>query len=720
MATGPEEYLFVTNFLRRGVDCMPEENLFLAFTLSGLRAFDTHSGAQRWQHPQGGVLDWGGESIVMAESPDLFLIDKATGRELWRCREDQYGRIVNARLSHDGSRLLALFSADPDGGTQRYTTVLYDTETRGRRVFGDMPDAFPVAFLPDGKTALFIRLSNPAKASVPAGSRDLSREFFLMDLDSGRASEGHAIPDAQCGPWGSLSASGLFAMVCPWKDGVTGLRIFDTRTGSLVRDLGDIPEHFSEPAWSADEKCLYFITYDQKKACVLDAQTGAIQQTLSRPGHTLLRVRIQRPMEGPDMVLSHDEDRNVWYWPPTPDAAPARVFDGRRIAPDSLVMKFENGGHLSAYNRAPGKTLLSTYRVKGMEKTGEWRLPGRDRFWGGLFNLTMTHCAVNDSHGDGRLQSTSVEVYARDAETPLFSGTGVTLALSPDGRFLVIQTEGKRALLQDLQEKRTIGIFDAKSEWDTGVEASFSDDGRRVAVNAWPALEVVDIAEGFPRRSMTVEAGQRGFNCTQNDWNHGHGQSLCFSPDGTLLLSGAYGRAWLHDAGTGALLRTFTEPKRFLETQGRGDLGLKYSLEQTARDWAGMVTDRYKGSGSIQVAFAGRGDRVITHAAGQVVRVWDSRSGELLHTIETGLPEKRNKYWTIRNHIILGDNGDYAFAYNSDNFGTASLWSLEDGGLARRYRFPDSPTRSIALADDARSVYVLDRGELERWAGRDD
>ena len=99
---------------------------------------------------------------------------------------------------------------------------------------------------------------------------------------------------------------------------------------------------------------------------------------------------------------------------------------------------------------------------------------------------------------------------------------------------------------------------------------------------------------------------------------------------------------------------------------------------------------------------------------------FDSRSGALLQTIEAGLPEKRNRNGAINNRIVLRDAGDYALAYNRDNFGPASLWSLVDGGLVRRYRFSNNAYRPFAIApsDDAKSVYVLDGDSLYRWPGR--
>jgi WD40 repeat protein len=718
MATEPEECVLFGNPQDRGVDFMAEENLFIMTTQSGLCAFDIQSGAQRWHRKQGANVAWGRKHVLGWTNNELFLLDKATGREVWWRREDRYGHVASAMLSPDGSRVVALF--DPNNNDRnarpRLTTVVYETASRNQRVFSDMPNAFPVAVLPDFRTALFCRVMANQTSSML--SPDLPKEFFRVDLDSGSASEGHMLQATSYSPWGGLSASGLFAVCSQKIGGPTGLKVLDTATGALVRDLGQIPEEFARPTWTADEKGLYFTTYDQKKACVLDTQTGALQQTLSRPGHKMLKVRIQSPDEGPDMVISQDEDRNIWFWPPAPDATPTRLFDGQRIAPGS-ALGFQRGGYLTAHTEVSGKDALTAYQMEGMTKTGTWRLPKQNMQYGyGLFNRTMTHCVNRGFGGNGRSESNSFEVYADGVETALSSGKGDPLALSPDGRFLVVQTSGKRVVLQDLQEKRTVHVFDFVLDWDGQGQAVFSDDGRRVAVNAYPNLEVVDLTADFPRRKMAPDSGKEGFSCSQGTWNFGNGQSMCFSPDGTLLLCGGYGRAWLHNADSGALVHSFTETRQFYEAQPYAQGGFMRSLEQTARDWAGLATDRYKSPGPVHVAFAAFGDRILTQAGGQVVRVWDTHTGDLLRTIEAGLPEKRNQNGMISNRVVLSDNGDYALFYNRDNFAPASLWSLADGERIRRYQFPDKIPFTFAVPNDGACVYVMAGDTLHRWPGR--
>ena len=113
MATQPEECVFLAAPLYNGLDCMPEENLFLLSNRNGIRAFDIRSGAQRWHHPGGASVEWGGKRLAGWTENELFLLDKASGRELWSRREDGYGHISWTLFSPDAKRLLAVFDSNP-------------------------------------------------------------------------------------------------------------------------------------------------------------------------------------------------------------------------------------------------------------------------------------------------------------------------------------------------------------------------------------------------------------------------------------------------------------------------------------------------------------------------------------------------------------------------------------------------------------------------------
>jgi WD40 repeat protein len=730
MATQPEECVFLTNPAWFAVDCMPEEHLFLMANQSGIYAFDTRSGAKLWQccfasaHTQ---MQWGRKHVLCWKKDRLFLLDKSSGRELWSRQETRYGGLLGARLWPGEARVFAYCgseAAQRDGNTPTFTLVLYDLDGPEQRVLGEIKDAYPAAFLADGRTVLFQRVQAPVTLSSQRPATAPS-QFFFLDVDNGKRSEGHMLPGTGYGyaGWNALSESGLLAMAFWKKDCPTGLKLYDARSGALVRDLGEMPDMFGGVTWSADEKCLYFLTLDRKGACVVDSQTGAIQQTLSRPGHTLFRVRIQRPDEGPDMVLSQDEDHNFWIWPPSPDATPTMVFDGGRLFSGSLGLSLREDGYALVtdvdYNPVTGQALkqfkLTAYLLDGLKKNGTWMLPTHSSYsTPSVFNRTMTHYAdVSCKEVESwKPENRNYAVYSDTAEAPVCSGPGNPLALSPDGRFLVVQIDGKSAVLRDTSAKEQEAVCSFAVKCDdcdsVSMHAVFSDDGMRMAVAAYPNFEIVYLTDGYPRRSLVPEK--------EGDLS---GNSFCFSPNGKRFLAGAYGRACLFDADTGALLHAFQETERYAETwRGWGGETLD-GIANRARDWAGLVTDRFKTTKRVEVAFGRGGATIITHAVGQIIRVWDGNTYALLQTIKTELPEKRDDRGDIvQNLVVLNPQADYAFCYNRINAGLASLWSLNSGALVRRYKLAEPIQNNVVVSDDGTSVYLVSNGQLYRWPGR--
>jgi WD40 repeat protein len=265
------------------------------------------------------------------------------------------------------------------------------------------------------------------------------------------------------------------------------------------------------------------------------------------------------------------------------------------------------------------------------------------------------------------------------------------------------------ASLYDAQTDRIIGHYAPSNKESLRpiirIRAAFSDDGKQMALNNGESIEVTDLSGDYPRHAMKASVKQF--------WSG----TLCFSPDGKRLLCNGYSGAWLFNAESGAVLHNFLETERFADMYRHQNGGIWNSLAGTAMDWAGMVTDRFKNDVKLSACFNGDGRCIVTYAAGQVLRVWDTETCQLLQTIHTNLPEKRNEIGEIKNTITLSEDGQFAFACNGNSYAPGTLWSVYDGKLLRRYTLPESSWLSGVPASDGKALFVISNGDLYRWPG---
>lgn len=307
------------------------------------------------------------------------------------------------------------------------------------------------------------------------------------------------------------------------------------------------------------------------------------------------------------------------------------------------------------------------------------------------------------------MRGNTLIVKENGADAPLLEMPCRAAALSPDGRHLIAREGENRILLAEIDTKNIPVRLAADREYDYG-PAGFSPDGRRAALFSHPRLVVVELAGGYPMREIDLSTLEK---------DSVRSSGLCFSQDGKRLLAGGYGRALLFDADTGKLLQTFTEEMRFQQRwQSRGYSFLS-TLEGMARDLAGNVTDRFKGKPSLQAVFAANGTRVVTCADGQILRVWDARTGQRLHTIDPELPETRNRWGGITNNCVFDPGGRFCFTYNGNAFEKAALWDLATGRKLETYVFPKGTGYiNAAISEDGKTVYATVDSGLHLLPGR--
>jgi WD40 repeat protein len=604
--------------------------------------------------------------------------------------------MYSANLSPDENRVLLVCERG---------SILYGVTDRSQRMLPAM-QGFR-GWFQDGKNVMLENYEGGNGTSVV--------KWKTMDIDTGTITPCWEEPYSWDAPSHSFSSLGQFADVTDEGEDKQTLKICDARTHATLREFKDLGGLSRYPIWIKDGRRLFLVSPDHKEARVIDAEAGAVQFTLSREGHCFECYALWEDESGAAWAFSKDAANHRYAWKLAADGAPRKVLDGSRIAPATFFFDRAVRGRLVTMNMEEDRLwVYAVYSLDGMNKLAEWRCRTNRQLYGGFTaNKALTHAVASfqtkrDDYGSP--QSMSFALCTKDSETPVRSGPGKFLAISPDGRYLVLQTDERLACLYNAQTDRIVGQYAPPPAKDEGrhyisMSAAFSDDGKRMALNNSEFVEVTDLSENYPRRTMN--SGNSRF------W----WVTPCFSPDASRLLCGGDSCAWLFDAASGALLHTFEETERFADLYQYRNGGFWNSLANMAKDWAGMVTNQFKGGNQLDAVFAEGGSRVITQMAGQIIRVWDTGTGKLLQTIHTYLPEKRNARGEIRNAVTFSANGRFAFGCNADNFGPAGLWSLSDGSLLRKYRLPESTWLSGAPQDDGKALFIMSGGDLYRWAG---
>jgi WD40 repeat protein len=155
-------------------------------------------------------------------------------------------------------------------------------------------------------------------------------------------------------------------------------------------------------------------------------------------------------------------------------------------------------------------------------------------------------------------------------------------------------------------------------------------------------------------------------------WQHpGPVQKVAFRPDGTAVLSGGSGGAWLHDPATGKELCRF----------------------------AGAVPEFVQ-----DVAMSPDGQTVLTGNGAGVAVLWDAASGRALHRLAGG--------HRVITAVALSPDGRTALT--AGNEGAARLWDVATGQARASWQHDaEIPSWAVAFSPDGRLVVT---GGLDRTA----
>lgn len=671
-----------------------------------VRADDLETGAARWTYALPIGRDGGGyttgerRTVVHYPEGRLVLLDNRTGEEVWRQRGSYFGGgLRNAWLAGGDRWLVADYVT---------SAVVHDlVADRSYKI--SLPGDKPLALVPMPDRRRFVMVERLSGDKPPTSLR-----FWLWEPGVSEPEQGCTVDSPiRMEVRAVLPAGGVLLREHTSLDPVKNqFKIVDPKTGAVLRAQPEPEEETVHRDPSGDGEREFVFREGTAVVEVARLDDGAPLYSVPLPWARPRTAAVPCFSDGADWGMFWGDGDALWLVPLVEGGAPRRILGDTRLLPGRparidppYLPCFETG--------MMQKTLRRTlFTLPDLALKAEWDFPpGRGGGW--IQYSADSGRAVqgyfNYDYDNQRMLGRTLVLKESGKDAPLLEMPCQSMAISPDGRHLVAQEGENRKLLVEVDTKRIPLRFAADREYDYA-RAAFSPDGRRAALSSYPRLVVVDLAEGYPMRDMELPTV---------DNQKFYVGSLAFSTDGKLLLSGSMGTAALFDADTGKCLQTFTEEMRFQQRwQSRG-YSFFSTLEGMARDLAGNVTDRFKGRPSLQAVFAANGTRVATSADGQILRVWDARTGQRLHTIDPELPETRNRWGGITNNCVFDPGGRFCFTYNGNAFGKAALWDLATGRKLETYVFPKGTGYiNAAISEDGKTVYATVDSDLHLLPGR--
>jgi WD40 repeat protein len=297
------------------------------------------------------------------------------------------------------------------------------------------------------------------------------------------------------------------------------------------------------------------------------------------------------------------------------------------------------------------------------------------------------------------------------------ASTVLSIALSVDGTRLVSGSGDKTLKLWDAAGGKLIRTFNGHT--DAVASVAISSDGQRIAsgssdgtAKTWDAqtgrlIRTFDAYAGQPAATSKEEmAGRRVY-------------AVALSPDGQRILSGGSSSLHIWEIATGKLLRAHTELGVALTAayapDGKHLITGGFSRAKLWEAATGQVVRSFEGTSNLyaDAKFTADGEYILSSASDLSMKVWDPRSGRMLHSHKAdgvvGTLE-RSALWR---HFVAHGPGA---APNSITAATATIQPILDEVRSKGW---NADIRSVAhSADGGRIVTVDAQRSIRVWDAR--
>jgi WD40 repeat protein len=601
------------------------------------------------------VFSRDGNLVLTCGGQTIGLWDVATGREL-RGFSPSSG-VTSIALSPDGRFALS--------GSNDRAARLWDVATgkEVRRFPGESTAVTAVAFSPDGRqiltggddgslivwdvatgqpsrileewqhagppSCISCALFSPDGRFILAGSSDcrvgtLAASARLWDAATGR--EVHRFDGFARLNYGfgvntaAFSPDSRFVLLSIVSE-PSRSELFDLTT---MRKVWELPDSVNASEFSPDGKLIAIANF--ARAELLDAATGKLVRPLYVDNHTVNYVTtVAFSPDGRFLLTGFKGNALLW------DAGTGNIakrFEGRansvssvEISPDGRFVLCEPSDPLidkeiavlwDTETGSVTRTFTLEIRHSPIKTHPVFSLDGR-------FLLTSDNRLRDLSSGE---TTVNFEKYLDDM---------LSVAVSPDGRYLAIGDRKNKARLIDVRTGAEVRRFQAPVRQNFISDMSsvaFSGDGRFLLTGSWEATSgnarLWDVATGTELRRFDAQDAVT---------------TVAFSPDARSVLAGSRdGTATLWDRATGAELSRFQGHKKTVNSvtfSSDGKFVLTAGSDDSARLWdasTGKEIRRFVGhAGGVHSArFSSDGRFVWTGAGDFTTRLWDVSTGREL------------------------------------------------------------------------------------------
>ncbi|MBD2740685.1 serine/threonine-protein kinase [Coleofasciculus sp. FACHB-1120] len=296
---------------------------------------------------------------------------------------------------------------------------------------------------------------------------------------------------------------------------------------------------------------------------------------------------------------------------------------------------------------------------------------------------------------------------------PGHAGGVTSIALSPDGQFLVSSSLDQTIKIRNLRTKEIIHTLTGHSGYVYSVAIS-SDGQTLVTGSADQTIKVWNLQTGELLRTL--------------DGHSGEVYSVAINPDGRTLVSGSQDKTikvW--NLQTGELVRTLTGVKEGLDEGVRNvaispdgqtlvssnvyDINV-WNLEtgELRRTFGGHI------EAVRAIAISSNGETLASGSPDGTTKLWSLQTGELLNTFPHGSRLPNGSFSGGVYAVALSPDGQMLLSGSGIGENSLKLWNLRTGELIRTLTGHSNTIFSIVISPDEQTIYSssLD-GTIKVW-----